>query len=191
MGEGRVRSFRGARRHAGHRLTNTKSFSPNVRGRRWRARNCLVIGSPHERTETNPHQTPPTRGREPVNTRQRHEAISRHNDTRAFPPTNATSIKSLAESTAGSSVHPPTSNVGSDSLPWRWLDLTLQCADAAGNTIIGFGTTQRPDARVRIPAVQGQTTSVRVTVSACLRVNGYDAQITNDDHAHAVRFGTR
>ncbi|MEM7311707.1 MAG: dockerin type I domain-containing protein [Planctomycetota bacterium] len=63
-------------------------------------------------------------------------------------------------------------------------DLTINALDSAGNVIAGAGAFGNADgtadARVRFPAVQGQTYFIRVTGTTDDVVNGYELTVTNE-----------
>ena len=60
-------------------------------------------------------------------------------------------------------------------------DINIEVLDAAGNVITGFGMADTtPDARVRIPAVAGQSYYLHVFGANANVVNGYDLTILNE-----------
>ena len=175
-GEGRVRVFRGAVAMPDIAYTNIEIVSPNVVVAGG-VPQLLVIGP--DTSEPNEFRTNATHLGAGETVNLDNAAIFSNNDHPGVPA-DTDFYQIVAESTGTIDVTAYFEMYAVGLLPGGG-DLTLSVLDAAGNTIIGFGTNDNdPDARVRFPAVQGQTYFVRVTGSAANVVNGYELTITNE-----------
>ncbi|MCM2371709.1 dockerin type I domain-containing protein [Aporhodopirellula aestuarii] len=179
-GEGRVRVFRNAVAMPDISYTNVEIVSPNV----------VVAGGVPQLLVMGPDASEPNEFRTNATHLGAGDSINVDN-LAIFPnfgehpgvPADTDLFQIVAESTGTLDVTAHFEMYAVGLLPGGG-DLTLNVLDTLGNVIAGAGTFGNadgtPNARVRFPAVQGQTYFVRVTGTANNVVNAYELTITNE-----------